>query len=184
MSGLNFCSNCGAPLAYRIPPGDNRPRHVCDRCGAIHYQNPRIVAGCLPEWQGRVLLCRRAIEPRAGLWTLPAGFMENGETTEQAAARETLEEANARVALEGLLSLYSLPHIDQVYLLYRGRLRDTNFSPGEETLETRLFDEADIPWEELAFTTIHETLRHYYADREQGEPRLHTGTIVRPPLRS
>lgn len=174
---MKFCSNCGASVVVRIPDGDRLPRHVCPDCGTIHYQNPRIVAGCIPEWQGRVLLCRRAIEPRRGFWTLPAGFMENGETTDAAAARETLEEACARVEILGIYTVYSLPHISQVHLLYRARLLDDGFAAGEESLEVALYDEARIPWDDLAFRTVRETLCHYFADRARGEFAVHTGEI-------
>jgi ADP-ribose pyrophosphatase YjhB (NUDIX family) len=177
---VNFCSRCGAPVALRVPPGDDRPRHVCDACGTVHYQNPKLVAGCLVEWADQVLLCRRAIQPRYGLWTLPAGFMENGETTREAAQREALEEANARVQILDLYSLFDLPHIDQVYCLYRGRLLDLEFSPGSESLEVRLFREEEIPWHALAFASIARTLQLYFEDRRTGQYRLHTGTI-RPP---
>jgi ADP-ribose pyrophosphatase YjhB (NUDIX family) len=176
---MNFCSNCGAPVTLKVPPGDTLPRHVCDRCDTIHYQNPRMVVGCIPEWEERILLCRRAIDPRYGLWTVPAGFMENGETTLQGAARETLEEANARVEVGALYAVYNIPHINQVYMLFRARLLDTDFSAGAETLETRLFDEADIPWDELAFATVRNTLTHYFNDRKQGEYKFHMGTIER-----
>lgn len=178
---MKFCNNCGAGVALRIPPGDTHVRHVCDACGTIHYQNPKIVAGCLPVWEDKVLLCRRAIEPRCGLWTLPAGFMEKGETTLEAALRETLEEARAKVEIDGLCTLFNLPHIDQVYVLYRGRLLDLDYAPGEETLETRLFGEAEIPWQQIAFRVIQETLKLYFADRQSGRYRTHTGDIVRTP---
>jgi ADP-ribose pyrophosphatase YjhB (NUDIX family) len=178
---MKFCNNCGAVVALRIPPGDTHVRHVCDACGTIHYQNPKIVAGCLPVWEDKVLLCRRAIEPRCGLWTLPAGFMEKGETTLEAAMRETLEEARAKVEIDGLCTLFNLPHIDQVYVLYRGRLLDLDYAPGEETLEARLFSEAEIPWRQIAFRVIQETLKLYFADRQSGRYRTHTGDIVRTP---
>lgn len=174
---MNFCSNCGAPVTLKVPTGDNLPRHVCERCDTIHYQNPRMIVGCIPEWRDRILLCRRGIEPRYGLWTVPAGFMENGETTLQGAARETLEEANARVEVGPLYALYNIPHINQVYMLFRARLLDLDFSAGAETLEARLFDEAEIPWNEIAFTTVRNTLTHYYGDRRTGEYRFHLGTI-------
>lgn len=174
---MNFCSHCGQAVTLRVPPEDNRPRHVCEACGTVHYQNPKLVVGCIAEWEDRILLCRRAIEPRYGLWTVPAGFMENGETTAQGAARETLEEANARVDELTLYALYNIPHIDQVYVLFRARLRDLDFSPGSETLETILATEADIPWDRLAFPTVRNTLRHYYADRRAGSFRVHVGTI-------
>jgi len=179
---INFCSRCGAPVSLFVPAGDDRPRHVCNACGVVHYQNPKVVAGCLAAWGDEVLLCRRAIQPRFGLWTLPAGFMENGETTSEAAAREALEEANARVEILELFTLYDLPHIDQVYCLFRGRLLDLGFSPGAESLEVRLFREADIPWDGLAFPSITSALGQYFADRRAGAFRLHTGTI-RPALR-
>lgn len=176
---MKYCSNCGSEVDIVVPEGDNRPRHVCGDCGTIHYQNPRIVAGCLPEWGDRILLCRRAIEPRYGLWTLPAGFMENGETTLQAATRETGEEANARVALKGLYTMFNLPHINQVYLIFRGALQDLEFGPGEESLDVRLFEEEAIPWEEIAFPVIRETLVLYYRDRRNGDFSLRSGDIVR-----
>jgi ADP-ribose pyrophosphatase YjhB (NUDIX family) len=178
---FNYCPRCGAPVSLRVPAGDDRPRHVCGACGTVHYQNPKLVAGCLAEWGERILLCRRAIEPRRGLWTLPAGFMENGETTQEAAMREALEEANARVEILALYSLIDLPHIDQVYCLFRSRLLDLGFSPGHETLEVQLFEEAEIPWESLAFASIVRTLRHYFEDRRRGEFRLLTGTVRPPP---
>ncbi|MBX3661225.1 MAG: NUDIX hydrolase [Burkholderiales bacterium] len=181
---MKFCSNCGAAVAHRIPAGDTLPRHVCDACGTIHYQNPKMIVGCIAEWEDRILLCRRAIEPRHGLWTVPAGFMENGETTAQGAARETLEEANARVEIGPLYAMYNIPHINQVYILFRARLLDLDFSAGSESLDVRLFEEADIPWEQLAFATVRNTLTHYYADRAAGEYRFHLGTIERAPVKS
>jgi ADP-ribose pyrophosphatase YjhB (NUDIX family) len=181
---MNFCSNCAAPVSLKVPVGDTLPRYVCDACNTIHYQNPRMVVGCIPEWEDRILLCRRAIEPRYGLWTVPAGFMENGETTLQGAARETLEEANARVDVVQLYALYNIPHINQVYILFRARLLDTEFSAGAETLETQLFVEDEIPWEQLAFATVRNTLTHYFADRKKGEYKFHMGTIERQPVRN
>jgi len=178
---MNYCSHCGAPVSHKIPDGDNRQRYVCNACGAIHYQNPRMVVGCLPEWDNQVLLCRRAIEPRHGLWTLPAGFMENGESTVEGAARETLEEAGARVEILDLYSLFSLPDIDQVYLLFRARLLDLDFAPGEESLEVRLFREHEIPWDELAFRTVESTLRLYFEDARRGDFKLRIGNIHHRP---
>lgn len=164
---MKFCSQCASPIEQRIPEGDNRLRFVCPQCQTIHYQNPRIIAGCMPVWGDQVLMCRRAIEPRRGFWTLPAGFMENGETLEQAAARETMEEACARVHAMHLYTLFDLPHINQVYMLFRAELSDLNFAAGEESLDVRLFDEQDIPWSELAFPTIGRTLECYFADRRE-----------------
>lgn len=174
---MKFCSNCGAPVEFRVPPGDTLPRHVCSACGAVHYQNPKMVVGCIPEWEDRILLCRRAIEPRSGLWTLPAGFMENAETVAQAAERETLEEAQARVEIGTLYSLYNLPHINQVYMLFRARLLDLDFKAGHESLDVKLFTEPEIPWDEIAFRAIRETLLRYFEDRSRGEFRFHIGTI-------
>lgn len=180
---MNYCNHCGAPVSLKIPAGDNLPRFVCGRCGTIHYQNPKMVVGAIPEWEDSILLCRRAIEPRAGLWTLPAGFMENAETTAQAAARETLEEACARIEVGEMFSLINVPHINQVHILYRARLLDLGFAPGEESLEVQLFQEADIPWEAIAFRTIGMTLRYYFADRRAGSYRLHVGDILYTPPR-
>ena len=177
---MKFCSTCGSPnLALRIPDGDTLPRQVCGACGTIHYQNPKIVVGCLPEWEDRVLLCRRAIEPRYGLWTLPAGFLENGETLMNGALRETLEEADARVELGALYTVISLPQINQVYMMFRSRLLDLGFGPGTESLEVRLFDESEIPWETLAFRTIARTLRNFFLDRRLGAFAMHVSAIER-----
>jgi len=178
---MKFCSLCGsAALAMRIPEGDTLERIVCANCGEIHYQNPRVVVGCLPVWQDRVLLCKRAIEPRYGLWTLPAGFLENGETVEQGAMRETLEEADARVELEGLYTMISLVHVHQVYVMYRARLLDLDFGPGPESLEVELFREQDIPWESLAFRTITRTLRCWFLDRKLGSFSFRSSALDRP----
>ena len=171
---MNFCSSCGAEVALMIPPGDNRQRFVCKTCGEIHYQNPKVVTGCIPVWEDRVLLCRRAIKPRYGRWTLPAGFMENEETAQEGAARETLEEANARVKVEQLYTTFNLPHISQVYLLFRAPLTDLDFSPGTESLDVALFAENEIPWDELAFPVVFETLKYYFEDKKSGvfQPRV------------
>ncbi|MDF3009806.1 MAG: hydrolase [Burkholderiales bacterium] len=166
-------------MVRRVPPGDSLQRWVCDHCGEIHYQNPKLVVGTIPEFEGRLLLCRRAIEPRYGYWTLPAGFMENDESTGQAAARETLEEAGANVELGAPFSLISVPHVNQVHLFYRARLRDLNFQPGEETLEVALYEEAAVPWQDVAFRTVALTLRHWFADRRNGEFGFHAEDITR-----
>ena len=157
-----------------MPPGDSLPRWVCDQCGEIHYQNPRLVVGTLPEYDGKLLLCRRAIEPRYGYWTLPAGFMENDETTGQAAQRETEEEAGARVELLGPFSMISVPRVNQVHLFYRARLANLDFKPGEETLEVALVEEARVPWEQIAFRTVGFTLKRWFADRAKGDFGFHT----------
>lgn len=164
----------------RVPPGDSLPRYVCDACHTIHYQNPRMVVGCIVEHDDRVLLCRRAIEPRHGYWTVPAGYMENGETTFAGAVRETLEEANARVEIGSLYALYNIPHINQVYVLFRARLLDPKVSPGAETLEVKLCLESEIPWDRIAFASVRNALVHYYEDRKRGKFEFHMGTIEAP----
>ncbi|MEQ1661092.1 MAG: NUDIX hydrolase [Thiobacillus sp.] len=174
---MNFCSECGSAVALRVPDGDHLPRHICSDCGTIHYQNPKMVVGSIPEWEDKILLCRRAIEPQYGRWTLPAGFMENGETTLEGAARETWEEAGARIEMGGLYTLFNLPHINQVYLMFRARLLDLDFQPGIESLETRLFTEAEIPWDEIAFRTVRSTLERYFEDRRRGSFEFHFGDI-------
>jgi ADP-ribose pyrophosphatase YjhB (NUDIX family) len=175
---VKYCSNCGAAVVHRVPPGDTLPRFVCDECGEIHYQNPKLVVGTVPEHGGRILLCRRAIEPRYGYWTLPAGFMENAESVGQAALRETLEEAGAAVELGAPFTMISVPRVNQVHVFYLARLGVLEFKPGEETLEVALFDEADIPWRELAFRTVATTLRHWFADRARGAFAFHAEDIV------
>ena len=176
---MKFCSNCSGTIELRIPEGDTLPRYICATCNIIHYQNPKMVVGCIPEWEDKILLCRRAIDPRQGWWTLPAGFMENAETLAQGAARETLEEANARVKIGDLFALYSLPHISQVYILFRARLLDLDFSPGIESLEVKLFTEHEIPWKEMAFKVIHDPLKRYFEERNQGKLGFHMGIIDR-----
>jgi ADP-ribose pyrophosphatase YjhB (NUDIX family) len=179
---MKYCNQCGQPLTRMVPPGDHLPRYVCTACETIHYQNPKLVVGCVPEWEDdRILLCRRAIEPRYGYWTLPAGFMENSETTAEAAARETLEEANARVRILEPLALVNVARINQVHLMYRAKLLDTGYSAGAESLDVALVTEAEVPWDEIAFPSVRFTLEHYFADRRAGRPFvLHTTDIDRP----
>jgi len=174
---MNFCSACGKPVAQKIPPGDNLPRFVCGSCDAIHYHNPKIVAGCIPEWENQILLCRRAIEPKSGLWTFPAGFMEIGESTEQAAMRETVEEAKAEVVLTRLHSVFSLPQIGQVYMVFVGKMQSKRFGAGAESLEVRLFHPSEIPWEEIAFPVVKEALRRYIDDVAKGGLNLHVASL-------
>lgn len=177
---MNYCSACGGAVRLRVPEGDNRERFVCDDCGMVHYVNPKIVTGTLPVANGAVLLCRRAIEPRKGRWTLPAGFLELGETAPAGAARETLEEANAEVAIDGLYTIFNLPHISQIYLFFRARLLGS-FAAGDETLEARLFERGEVPWDELAFPVVTQTLRHYFHDRVEGRyPVRMEDIVVRP----
>ncbi|SNS36030.1 ADP-ribose pyrophosphatase YjhB, NUDIX family [Noviherbaspirillum humi] len=186
---MKFCSECAHPVLLTVPPDDNRPRFVCANCGTIHYQNPKMVIGSIPVWEEggelRILLCKRAIEPRLGYWTLPAGFMENGETTSDAAIRETLEEAGARVQLHGLFSLLNVPHVHQVHMFYRASLLDLDYSAGIESLDVGLFTESEIPWADIAFPTVAYTLKSFFADTAQASEkdcgyRLHTADITRP----
>ncbi len=174
---MKFCSACGGTVSLRIPAGDAMQRHVCNTCGEIHYSNPKLVVGAIPEWGDQVLLCRRAIEPRYGKWTVPAGFMENGETTANAAARETLEEACARIEVGPAYAMVNLPFISQVHLFYRARLLSDEFAPGEESLEVALFDEAEIPWEEMAFRSVTFALKRFFEDRRKDRFSFHTEDI-------
>ncbi|MCU7958627.1 MAG: NUDIX hydrolase [gamma proteobacterium symbiont of Bathyaustriella thionipta] len=176
---MRYCSDCGEPVRLMVPEGDNRPRFVCPSCSTIHYQNPNIVTGCIVEAEDKILLCKRAIEPRYGLWTLPAGFMENNETAQQGAARETMEEAGAETSVGELYSCFNLPHISQVYLLFRATLAQPGFSAGSESLQVALFSENEIPWNELAFPVIEETLKLYFSDQKKGDFKAHSGTIKR-----
>ena len=174
---MNFCSNCGQPLTYDTPPGDDRARYCCDTCGVIHYQNPRMVVGCIPEMQDRILLCRRAIEPCYGKWTLPAGYLENGETVAAGARRETYEEARARVEIMSPYALYNICYVNQIYLIFRARLMDHNFEPGSESIEVKLFLEDEFPWDEMAFRVIEQTLVQYFKDRLSGIFPFYVGEI-------
>ena len=174
---IRHCRQCGAAVDYRIPADDNRERAVCPSCATVHYENPINVVGTVPVWDEQVLLCRRAIEPRYGLWTLPAGFLELGETVEAGAVRETVEEAGANIELQGLFTVLSVVRVGQVHLFYRARMLDTTLAPGAETLEARLFHEHEIPWDEIAFRTVRETLKHYFACRRSGQYALHCGDI-------
>jgi ADP-ribose pyrophosphatase YjhB (NUDIX family) len=182
---MKFCSECAHPVSLLIPPDDTRVRFVCTNCGAIHYQNPKLVIGSIPVWERdgvlKVMLCKRAIEPRLGFWTLPAGFMENDETTADAAQRETVEEAGANIELHGLFSLVNVPHVHQVHLFYRATLLDLNYAAGTESLEVKLFTEATIPWGEIAFPTIEYTLRSFFSDvNKKAGFGFHTADIRKP----
>ena len=170
---MNFCTQCGSRVATRVPPGDHLSRFVCDACGIIHYQNPRIVVGCVPEFEGRILLCKRAIEPRRGYWTIPAGFMENGETLQQGAARESHEEALADVTIGSLLSIVHVLHAQQVHVFFRATLPTADYGPGTESLEVELVRPEDIPWADIAFPSTEYTLRRYLEDREAGREPYH-----------
>ena len=181
---MKYCSKCGAKTSHRIPDGDNRLRDICERCGTIHYQNPNIIAGCVVLEGDQILLCRRAIEPRQGLWTLPAGFMENGETVAQAALRETWEEAHATPELDSLYVVTSLPRISQVYMLYLAHLHGGDFSSGPESLEVELFKMEEIPWKELAFHTVRDTLKVLQEDLTRQKFTLHCIDQQEPPAAS
>lgn len=174
---MNFCSNCGHKTAEKIPLGDHQVRRVCTQCNTIHYVNPKVICGALALWEDKVLLCRRAIEPRYGLWTLPAGYMELFETMEQGAARETREEAEAEVNIQQLYCMYNIPRIGQIYVLFKSELVGGEFGAGEETIESRLFSEDEIPWNDLAFPSVERTLLHYFADRKTGNFETHLETL-------
>ncbi|MBT8595335.1 NUDIX hydrolase [Polynucleobacter paneuropaeus] len=165
---MKFCSQCASPLVMRIPADDSRERYICEQCGSIHYENPRNVVGSIPIYGDQVLLCRRAIEPRYGFWTLPAGFLEIGETTSAGAIRETIEEAGANVDIGPLFSLLNVVHAQQVHLFYFAQMRTPDFEAGVESLEVAMFLEKDIPWQDLAFPTVKQTLEWYFADRAAG----------------
>ncbi len=179
-SQIHYCRNCGSKVEHRLPgDGDKRPRAICPACATVHYENPLMVVGTVPYTaDGRVLLCQRAIEPRKGYWTLPAGFMELGESADTGAARETQEEAGADIALGEIFSLISVPRVGQVHLFYLAALQSENFAPDPaETLAVRLVAEADIDWDSIAFTTVRMTLEHFFADRRSGHYRMHTGQV-------
>ena len=176
---MKFCTSCGNSVTLRVPDGDDRERFVCSSCEFIHYINPRIIVGCVAVHEGRVLLCKRAIEPRKNYWTLPAGFMENGETTPEGAARETWEEARARVSELELYRVYDVPSISQVYMFYRCDLDRGEFGVGPESLESGLYTEADIPWGEIAFPVVRETLKEYFADVRQGSFPVRVSAVAR-----
>jgi ADP-ribose pyrophosphatase YjhB (NUDIX family) len=170
---VKFCSNCGQPVQRLIPPGDLRERFVCSACGTVHYENPKIVVGCVPEWEGKILLCRRAIEPRLGYWTTPAGFLEIGETLRAAAARETQEEALAQVEVGSLLAVVEVLHSAQVHVMFRARMLRPDCGAGTESLEVMLCEEAQIPWSDIAFQSISFSLRRYLEDRRAGREPAH-----------
>ncbi|MGB7181236.1 MAG: NUDIX hydrolase [Burkholderiaceae bacterium] len=174
---MKFCSNCAAPVTQEVPPGDNRLRFCCAGCDTVHYQNPNMVVGTVPVSGNRVLLCKRAIEPRLGYWTLPAGFMEHKETLAEGAARETTEEAGIDFKLGELFSVLSVPHVGQVHLFYLADMQSEKIEPGPETIEAALFEEADIPWDKIAFQTVEKTLRWYFQDRDAGNWLVHSDDI-------
>ena len=172
-----YCSYCGAETTFKIPKGDNKKRAVCSSCGTIFYENPKIVSGCILEWDNKILLCKRATEPRSGFWTLPAGFLENNETVAEGAMRETFEEANAKADSIKLFFMCDLRHISQIYIMYMGKLIDGKFSPGPESSDVKLFCESEIPWDDIAFTVIEKTLKLYFEDKKRGNYSIHFDTI-------
>lgn len=180
---MKFCTSCGSSVVLQIPAGDDRERFVCSSCEFIHYINPRIIVGCVAIHEGRVLLCKRAIEPRKNYWTLPAGFMENGETTPEGAARETWEEARGRVSNMELYRVFDVPSISQVYMFYRCDLDDGAYGVGPESLESGLYGQADIPWDDIAFPVVMETLKEYFVDARQGHFPVRVSTVQRRPGR-
>jgi len=178
-SPIKYCKQCGTVVAYRLPDdGDTKERAVCTACNTVHYENPLNVVGTVPHWGDKVLLCKRNIEPRWGKWTLPAGFMELGETTAEGAARETDEEAGAQIEMQELFTLLNVVRVGQVHFFYRARLLSEQFNPGTETIEAKLFAEDEIPWDEIAFRTVKETLERYFADRRNGHYGIHQVDIV------
>lgn len=168
MTPNKFCGYCGAKTEQKIPEDDDHVRSVCTSCGEIHYRNPKIVVGSIPEWEGRILLCRRNIEPRKGFWTLPAGFLEIKESVQEGAVRETLEETRAKVELIAPYRMFNICFVSQIYFMFRARLTSENFGPTNESIEVRLFDESEIPWDKIAFMAIRQTLEHYFKDRANG----------------
>lgn len=170
---MKFCSECGHSVEFRVPDGDHLPRHICPSCQTIHYRNPRVIVGCVPEWEDRILLCRRNIEPRLGLWTFPAGFLEMGETTGEGAARETREESQAEVEIGGLLAAINVPYVSQVYMVHRGRMKTPHHGTTPESSETKLVREDEIPWDDIAFPTIWHSLKYFFADRAAGKHDTH-----------
>jgi ADP-ribose pyrophosphatase YjhB (NUDIX family) len=176
---IQFCKQCGAPVAYRLPDDcDTKQRAICTRCNTVHYENPLNVVGTLPHWDDKVLLCKRNIEPRKGKWTLPAGFLELGETTAEGAARETQEEAGAQFEMQDLFTLLNVARVGQVHFFYRAQLLSEEFNPGAETMEARLFSAHEIPWGDIAFRTVKETLERYFSDRRAGSYNVHMVDIA------
>jgi ADP-ribose pyrophosphatase YjhB (NUDIX family) len=176
---IKHCKNCGTAVEYRQPDdGDTKNRAVCPACNTVHYENPLNVVGTVPMWGDKVLLCKRNIEPRKGKWTLPAGFMELEETASEGAARETVEEAGAQFEMQALFSVLSVPKVGQVHLFYRAKLTSDQFDPGFETMEAKLFSEADIPWDEIAFRTVKVTLERYFSDKKLGIFGVHEADVI------
>lgn len=184
MKNVKFCNACGSAVEFRIPDGDHQPRHICPACDHIQYFNPRVIVGCVPETDdGRILMCKRNIEPRLGLWTFPAGFMELGESSAEGAAREALEESQAVVEVGDVLAMINVPYVSQLYVVHRGRMRGTHHGPTPESSETRLMTEEEIPWEAIAFPTVWHSLKFFFADRAAGKASIHTLDLTYKPRR-
>ncbi len=177
---IHYCTQCGSTVETRIPSGDERARQVCTVCGNIHYQNPKMVVGCIPEYENHILLCRRDIEPRRGKWTLPAGFLENGESVREGAMRETNEEARVRVKIIAPYRLFDLVFVNQMYLMFRARILVPEFGPTRESSEVKLVHEKDIPWDDIAFPVIQKTLLHYFRDRKTGAFEFQSLELAKP----
>jgi ADP-ribose pyrophosphatase YjhB (NUDIX family) len=176
---MNFCSNCGTRVVLKVPEGDHLPRHVCPSCGIVHYLNPKVVVGSVPEYQGRILICRRGIQPRHGFWTIPAGFMENDETLEAGAAREAAEEARIKVEIGSLLLLANVTSARQVHVFFRSRMLTPEFATTPESLEVKLIDASEIPWDQLAFPSTEYALQRFVEDRAAGVERHHVAEMHR-----
>ena len=176
---MKYCNQCGAAVALKVPEGDNRPRYICADCGTTHYENPKIVAGCVAEWDGAILLCRRAIEPRLGFWTAPAGFMELDESVPEAAARETWEEAEARVNIGAMIACVDVIQAHQVHIFFAGTMSEPIFGAGTESLETALFQPEDIPWDKLAFPSVRIALEQFLRNRDSERDELQICTAPR-----
>lgn len=168
MTQIKFCTACGSPTHQIIPKDDDHMRAVCTSCSEIHYSNPKVVVGCIPEYKGKLLLAKRNIEPRKGKWTLPAGFLENGESVQDGALRETLEETQATARIIDPYRLFNIVFVDQIYLMFRAEMTSGTFGPTTESIEVGLFDESEIPWDEIAFEVIKQTLQHYFEDQKRG----------------
>ena len=179
---MKFCSNCGSSkISLKIPEGDNRERYVCDSCNTIHYSNPNVVVGTLPTFEDKILLCKRAIEPRVGLWTLPAGFLENGESLLEGAWRETKEETQADVEMHKILAIFNIPQINQIYVIYKASILENSYGPTSESLDVKLFSKEDIPWEKIAFPFVPKAINHYYDNFEKKEIPMCIEDIIRRP---
>jgi ADP-ribose pyrophosphatase YjhB (NUDIX family) len=181
---MKFCSTCGHGVELKTPPGDHLQRFICANCGEIHYRNPKVIVGCIPEWEdGRIVMCKRNIEPRLGKWTFPAGFLELSETSGQGAAREAFEESLAEVEITGLLAVINVPYVSQVYVIHRARLLRPQCGPTPESSEVRLMREDQIPWDEIAFPTVWHSLKFFFADRAKDSPGFHELDLIRRPIR-